>query len=320
MTPHTTTAPLGLLIMAYGGPDDLQDIAGFLADIRAGRTTPREVLDEITENYRRIGGRSPLLSRTREQIEAVERGLQEQFQTPLKTYLGMRHWAPWIEDAIAQMLDDGIERAVAFVLAPHYSSMSIAKYQNRVRDALGMYHGQIEFRFVDSFHDHPSLIEAFGKRVREGLALWPESERSQVHVVMSAHSLPTRILNMGDPYPREFEHTAQLIAQLCQLGEQQWSTCYQSAGRSPEPWLGPQLDEYLQELAEKGVRNVLSIPIGFVSDHVEIQFDIDIKAQETAAELGLCLKRPPALNADPDFVAALVDVVVKAAGDWIAPQ
>lgn len=314
------TSPVGLLVMAYGGPNDLQDIPGFLADIRTGRTTPRAVVEEISENYQRIGGKSPLLERTSQQIQALQRQLQEQFITPFQIYLGMRHWAPWIEDAIRQMLDDGIEQAVGLVLAPHFSSMSIAKYQSRVREALEMFQGKIDFQFIDSFHDHPSLIEAFSKRVREGLALWPSSEQDGVHIVMSAHSLPTRILNSGDPYPKEFATTAQLVAERCQLSADRWSTCYQSAGRSPEPWLGPQLDEFLHQVSQQGIRNVLSVPIGFVSDHVEIQFDIDIQAQQTARDIGITLKRPPALNDDPDFIATLVSVIGHAAEGWIVPR
>ncbi|MBX3416444.1 MAG: ferrochelatase [Pirellulaceae bacterium] len=316
MTTASATGTLGLLVMAYGGPDSLDDIAGFLADIRAGRPTPRHVLDEITENYRQIGGSSPLLKRSQEQVAALTENLASRTSRKFKTYLGMRHWAPWIEETVAEMLDDGIEQAVAIVLAPHYSSMSIAKYQGRVRDALELYRGHIDFRFVDSFFDHPNLIQAFAKRIRTGLTEWDEQDRGSVHVVMSAHSLPVRILKQGDPYPDQFQKTAELIAEACQLTSEQWSWCYQSAGRSPEPWLGPQLDEHLQTLAERNIKNVMSVPIGFVSDHVEIQFDIDINAQRTAQELGICLKRPPALNDDPDFIETLAQSVLRAAGDW----
>lgn len=295
-----------MLIMAYGGPASLEEIPGYLADIRGGRTTPRRILDEITNNYRLIGGKSPLPEFTRLQIQALKRHFD---LDSFRFYLGMRHWSPWIEDTIREMLDDGIYRAVSLVLAPHFSKMSIAKYHDRILSGLKMYHGDIQFAHVESYHDAPGLIQALAQRVEWGLERWPPKQRPEAHVVFSAHSLPVRIIETGDPYVDQLHETARLVANKAGLAESQWSWSYQSAGRSPEPWLGPQLPEHLQALSEQGIKNVVSVPVGFVSDHVEILFDIDIQAQEMARELGIHLERPPALNDDPMFIEALAGII-----------
>jgi len=306
--------PIGVLLMAYGGPNSLDEIPGYLADIRSGRPTTPAVLEEITNNYRQIGGKSPLLEFTQQQVNAVAAQLDPRYFT---CYLGMRHWAPWIEEVIGQMVADGITHAISLVLAPHYSKLSIAKYQEKIADGLEMYRGQIEFAHINSYHDAPQYIEALTNRVQEGLSRWPAAERETVHVIFSAHSLPARILKMGDPYDRQLHETAQLVATRAGLTAAQWSWSYQSAGRSPEPWLGPQLEEYIPELAARGVKNVVSIPIGFVSDHVEILFDIDIEAQAAAREQGIRLERPPALNTDPLFIATLVEAIQARAARWL---
>jgi len=308
------TYPIGVLIMAYGGPNSLDEIPGYLADIRAGRPTTPAVLEEIINNYRQIGGKSPLLAFTQQQMEAVSAQLDP---AKFKCYLGMRHWAPWIEEVVGQMVADGITHAVSLVLAPHYSKMSIAKYQAKIADGLAMAHGAIDFAHIDSYHTAPPYIEALTNRVQEGLARWPAEERADVHVVFSAHSLPVRIIKQGDPYDTQLRETAALVADQAGLRAEQWSWSYQSAGRSPEPWLGPQLEEYLPTLAAKGIQKVVSIPIGFVSDHVEILFDIDIEAQKVAREHQIQLERPPALNSDPLFIATLVNEIQTKAAPWL---
>jgi ferrochelatase len=221
----------------------------------------------------------------------------------------MRHWSPWIEEVVGGMVWDGVERAVGIVLAPHFSALSVAKYQQKVADGLELYHGRIDFDHVASYHDAPGLIEAFASRVEQGLARWPEDERGRVHVVFSAHSLPQRVLDSGDPYGQQCLETARLVAERAGLPEEGWSWAYQSAGRTPEPWAGPDLGEHLEALAARGVRDVISVPVGFVSDHVEILFDIDVRAREIADGLGMRLERPPALNDDPVFIATLAELV-----------
>ena len=312
--------PIGVLIMAYGGPNSVEELPGYLADIRHGRPTTPAVLEEIAHNYNQIGGKSPLLEFSQKQLEAIQSALQPEGEPErYRFYLGMRHWSPWIEEVVGQMVEDGIERAVSMVLAPQFSSLSIARYQKKIASGLKMFHGQIEFENINSFHDAPGLIEALADRVNEGLAEWPESERGDVHVVLSAHSLPVRIIKQGDPYDDQMQETARLVAASAGLSEGQWSWSYQSAGRSPEPWLGPQLEDYLPTLAEKGITQVVSVPVGFVSDHVEILYDIDIEAQAVAKEHGMRLVRPPALNFHPAFIGQLADLIHKRAtkAGWI---
>ena len=299
--------------MAYGGPASLEEIPGYLADIRSGRPTPRHVLEEITESYRAIGGRSPLLEVTRKQVDAIEARLGEGY----RCYLGMRHWAPWIEEVVGQMIEDGVTHAVSLVLAPHFSAMSVARYQQKVADGLELYRGRIDFEHVPSYHDAPGLIEAFAARVTDGLWRWPVAERERVHVVFSAHSLPERILSAGDPYGVQCLQTARLVAGRAGLPVERWSWSYQSAGRTPELWAGPDLGEHLDALAARGVRDVVSVPVGFVSDHVEILFDIDQRARTIADGLGMRLERPPALNDDPVFVEALAELVRECAASWL---
>lgn len=294
--------PVGVLVMAYGGPASLEEIPGYLADIRAGRPTSQAILDEITHNYQAIGGKSPLPEQVAAQIAALAKRFDA---SEVKFYPGMRHWSPWIEDAIGQMLADGVERAVSLVLAPHFSRESIAKYHERINNGLALHRGQIQFEHITNYHTGGKLIRAFAYRVADGLQRWRENERDSVHVVFSAHALPARILKEGDPYQDQLWETARLVAQAAGLTKDRWSWAYQSAGRTPEPWLGPTLEDHLTELAGMGIKNVVSVPIGFVSDHVEIKFDIDIKAKDHCKTLGIRLERPPALGDDPLFIDQL---------------
>jgi len=309
--------PIGVLIMAYGGPSSLAEIPGYLADIRSGRPTSTAVLEEITHNYDVIGGRSPLPEISRRQVDAVQAQLDP---AVYRCYLGMRHWAPWIEEVVGEMLDDGITQAVSVVLAPHYSALSIAKYAEKIAAGLELYRGEIAFEHVLSYHDRPQLIEALAARVLDGTSRWPEGERDRVHVVFSAHSLPARILQAGDPYDRQLRETARLVAERAGLPDDRWSWSFQSAGRTPEPWLGPQIEDHVADLAAAGVTDIVSVPVGFVSDHVEILFDIDVKARAVAGELGVRLERPPALNDDPLYIATLVEVIEEHAAPWVAAR
>ncbi|MDX1419099.1 MAG: ferrochelatase [Rubricoccaceae bacterium] len=316
-----SSAPIGVLFMAYGGPASLDEIPGYLADIRHGRPTTQAVLDEITNNYRQIGGRSPIVELTKAQIDGAMRHLNPPGEPErYRAYLGMRHWAPWIEETVGQMLDDGIERAVGIVLAPHFSTLSIAKYQQKVRAGLDLYRGDLDVAFVDAYYDEDLLIEAFAERVRQGIEAFPDDEQDEVHVVFSAHSLPVRILKGGDPYQDQLWTTARLVAERVGLPEARWSWSYQSEGRSPEPWLGPQLEDHIPALkAERGIDKVVSVVIGFVCDHVEILYDVDIEAQAAAQEAGVRLVRPPSLNDDPRFVRLLADLVAgeAARAGWV---
>jgi len=308
----------GVLIMAYGGPNSLDDIPGYLSAILHGRPVSPAIVKRVSGKYRQIGGRSPLHEITTRQVEAVAALLNPRGEAArYSCYLGMLHWSPWIEETVRDMLADGVTRAVSLVMAPHYSRLSVARYHARVADALDMYRGHIEFEHVKSYHDAPGYIQALAGRVRDGLVCWVDAERDAVrpgsrqavHTVFSAHSLPQRILAMGDPYDDQVRETAQLVAECAGLADGQWSLSYQSAARSREPWLGPPIEQHLGDLAAQGVRDVLSVPVGFVSDHVETLYDLDIQAKKAAQAHGMRFERPPALNDDALFIGALAELV-----------
>lgn len=277
--------------MAYGSPERPEDIPAYFSDIRGGRPVRQEAVDELAERYRRIGGTSPLNRIT----EAQRAGLEA--ATGLPVYVGMKHWHPWIADAVEQALGDGAERLVGLVLAPHYSRISIGGYRDRLEQALD---GRAELAFVESWHDHEPYVDLLAERVRG----------TDAHVVFTAHSLPERILAEGDPYRDQLLETSRLVAE--QAGIAEWSFAFQSESPTGEPWLGPDILVELETLHERGVRKVLVAPVGFVCDHLEILWDLDVEARDKAAELGLELDRIQSLNADPAFVRALADLVEKA--------
>jgi protoporphyrin/coproporphyrin ferrochelatase len=280
-----------VILMAYGSPATADDVPAYLADIREGRPVSQEAIDELTERYRRIGGRSPLDEITEAQRAALERELG------VPVFVGMKHWRPRIAEAVEAALAGGADTLVGLVLAPHYSRLSIAGYRERVEQAL---QGRAELVFVESWHDHGPFLDVLAERVRgfDG------------HVVFTAHSLPKRILQDGDPYRDQLLETSRLVAERAGLAD--WSFAFQSASTTREPWLGPDILEELDTLASNGVRRVLVCPVGFVSDHLEILWDLDTEARERAAEFGLELERVESLNDDPQFVRALAGIVGKA--------
>ena len=287
----TKDARTAVILMAYGSPEHPEDIPAYFEDIRGGRPVRPEAVEALTERYRRIGGRSPLNEITEAQRAALER------ETDLPVFVGMKHWHPWIADAADAALADGAERIVALVLAPHYSRMSIGGYRDRLETALD---GRAELAFVESWHDHEPYLELLADRVRG----------TDAHVVFTAHSLPERILADGDPYRDQLLETSRLVAE--RAGIERWSFAFQSESQTGEPWLGPDILDELEALHEQGVRKVLVAPVGFVSDHLEILWDIDVEAREKAAELGLELDRIESLNVDPVFIRALADLVKQA--------
>jgi protoporphyrin/coproporphyrin ferrochelatase len=271
-------------LMAYGSPERIEDIRPYLEDIRAGRPVSDAAVEELTERYRRIGGRSPLDEITERQRAALE----DELGVPV--YVGMKHWRPRIADAVETALERGADRIIGIVLAPHYSALSIAGYRERLEEALG---NRAELAFVESWHDHKPFIAVLADRVRG----------TDAHVVFTAHSLPERILAAGDPYRDQLLETSRLVAE--RAGVERWSFAFQSASPTGEPWLGPDILEELDALHERGVRKVLVAPVGFVSDHLEILWDLDVEARERAAELGLELDRIESLNDDRAFIRAL---------------
>jgi protoporphyrin/coproporphyrin ferrochelatase len=300
----------GVLLMAYGGPDSLDDVEPYLLDVRGGRPTSNELVEEIRDRYAQIGGRSPLLEITRNQAQALEDELNRRCagERKFKVYVGMRHWTPRIRETAAQMQNDGIKRSAAMVMAPHYSSMSTEVYLKRLQEALEDLRADIDIIAIRSWHDHPGLISAISEKVKKTILLF---EPDRPFVVFTAHSLPARIQMQGDPYPDQLNETARLLAESLDLPAGRWMFSFQSAGRTGEPWLGPQIEEVIPELASRGEQNILVVPVGFVSDHVEVLYDIDIEAHQQATRLGSRLERSESLNTSTTFIKAMADLVLE---------
>ena len=285
-----------VILMAYGSPERLTDVPAYYADIRGGRPIAPENLADLVERYRRLGieDSSPLNAIT----EQTRAALEEELGLPV--YTGMKHWPPRIADAADAALACGADRVAGLVLAPHYSALSIKGYRDQLEQALA---GRAELAFVDSWHDEPGFVELLADRVRG----------TESHVVFSAHSLPERILAMGDPYKDQLLETSRLVADAAGLDDR-WSFSFQSESPTGEPWLGPDILDHLAALREDGATDVLICPVGFVSDHLEIKWDIDVEAQEKAAELGMRVDRIEMPNADPAFVRTLAGIVRRALG------
>jgi ferrochelatase len=279
-----------VVLMAYGSPDRLDEVPDYYADIRGGRPIRPELLSDLVERYRRLGieDSNPLnliTERTRAALEA---------ELGLPVFTGMKHWRPRIVDATERALGAGADTVVGLVLAPHYSRLSIGGYRGQLEQALA---GRAELRFVDSWHLEPGFVELLADRVRG----------TEAHVVFTAHSLPARILDEGDPYQEQLLESSAAIAERADLRD--WSFSYQSESPTGEPWLGPDILDHLGDLHARGVRDVLLCPIGFVADHLEIRWDLDTEAVERAGELGLRLTRIEMPNADPAFVGVLAGLV-----------
>ena len=300
--------PTGVLVMAYGTASGPDDIERYYTDIRGGRAPSPEAVAELTERYTAIGNRFPLLGITKEQAAGLEHELNaDAGEGAFRSYLGMKHSSPFVAEGVTRMREDGIERAVGIVMAPHYSRLSIETYVERVDKALAEAGGGPSISHVRSWHDHPSFVELLEHRVADALAKLSAAERDGAAVIFSAHSLPARILDDGDPYPDELRATADLVA--ARLGLESYTTGWQSAGRTPEPWLGPPIEVVIRDLASKGHRAVVVCSAGFVADHLETLYDLDIEAQEVAREAGIRLVRTEMPNADPAFIRVLADVV-----------
>jgi ferrochelatase len=303
---------IGLLVMAYGGPNNLDEVEPYLMDVRGYRPTPSEIVHEVRERYREIGGRSPILERTWSQAHALESTLNTDKQE-FKAFVGMRHWHPYIKDTLNEMYSQGIEHTVGLVMAPHYSRMSIEAYFKNIEQA----ESPMQIARVNDWHLLPEYLTALAKRVRNALERFPESVRAQVPVIFTAHSLPERILEWDDPYPRQLHETVEALTKL--LGPQPYEFAFQSAAISTEPWLGPDASEFINRFADEGMRNILICPIGFVCEHVEILYDIDIVYQTLAKTLGVRLERIDMLNDEPEMISGLAGLVRSTAqeSNWL---
>ena len=304
--PHDRVA---VLLMAYGTPRHPDEVEAYYTDIRRGRPPTPEQLAALVHRYDAIGGPSPLLARTEAQRAGLQSALDERAPGTFVVTLGMKHAAPSIEDAVAGLIGDGFPRAVALVLAPHYSAFSVGQYVERAVAAAG---DELEVLPITDWHMEPAYLDFLAAAVRAGLAALPERSK----VLFTAHSLPQRILATGDPYADQLQETAAAVASRAGLAPWgTWSVAWQSAGRTPEPWIGPDILTVIDDLAAaEGATGLLVCACGFVSDHLEVLYDLDIEARRRAEDRGLAFARTPALNDDAAVLGALADRVVARAG------
>jgi len=277
-----------VVLMAYGSPDRIADVPAYYVDIRGGRPIKPEQLEDLVDRYRRLGieDSNPL----NEITEATRAALEAELGIPV--YTGMKHWTPRIAEAADRAA--GADTVVGLVLAPHYSRLSIAGYREQLESALA---GRAELAFVESWHEEPGFVELLADRIRG----------TEAHVVFTAHSLPARILDEGDPYKEQLLETSHLVAE--RAGIRDWTFSFQSESPTGESWLGPDILDHLDDLDAQGVRAVLVCPVGFVADHLEIRWDLDTEAKDKARELGMTLERIEMPNDDPAFISMLAGIV-----------
>lgn len=299
---------MGLLVMAYGTPYKEEDIERYYTHIRHGRKPEPEMLQDLKNRYEAIGGISPLAKITAEQGEKLEQHLnQVQEDIEFKLYIGLKHIEPFIEDAISQMHDEGITEAVTIVLAPHFSTFSVKSYNGRAKEEADKY--GIKITSVESWYTEPKFITYWADRIKETYASMTAEEKATAVLVVSAHSLPEKIKAMGDPYPQQLQETADLIAEAAGVNE--YVIGWQSAGNTPDPWLGPDVQDLTRDLFKKGHKTFVYTPVGFVADHLEVLFDNDYECKVVTDELGASYYRPEMPNANPEFIDCLATVVLK---------
>lgn len=293
---------IGLLVMAYGGPNNIEEVEPYLLDVRGYRPTAPEIIHQVRERYREIGGRSPIREQTQAQADALESALNASGQH-FKASVGMRHWHPYIKDALEDMRSYGIEHAVGLVMAPHYSRMSIGAYYKKIDEA----NLPISFSRIEDWHLQTGYLDALADRVRAALQRFPANARAEVPIIFTAHSLPQKILEWNDLYPIQLRETVSALVE--RLGPYPHEFAFQSAAISTEPWLGPDAGETIKRFASEGRENILLCPIGFVCEHVEILYDIDIVYQKLAKTLGVHLERIEMLDTAPDMINGLAQLV-----------
>ncbi len=296
---------IGVLLMAYGAAADLDDLPRYYTHIRHGHPPSAEQLQNLTDRYRAIGSHSPLLEITRAQADALSMRLNRTHSGAYKVYLGLKHAAPFIADGVEAMVRDGVTEAVGIVLAPHYSRLSVGDYLKEVETAREELHADFVWHGVKNWHREPLLIEALSRRVKTALARF---QGMPSMVIFTAHSLPQTILHDGDPYPQQLRETGEAVAEYLALS--QYTFAWQSAGRTPEPWMGPDILDKITGLANEGWMRQLVCPVGFVSDHLEILYDLDIEATRHAEAMGIHLERTALFNDDPELADILAEVVL----------
>ena len=301
---------MGLLVMAYGTPYTLDDLEGYYTHIRHGRKPSPEMIEDLRNRYDAIGGISPLAKITQDQAEKLELHLNSiQDDIEFKMYLGLKHIKPFIEDAVKQMHEDGINEAVSIVLAPHFSTFSVKSYNGRaVEEAEKL--GELKITSIESWYEEPKFIGYWADKVKQVFEQMPQEEKEQAVLIVSAHSLPEKILQLGDPYPQQLKETADLLAE--QAGIENYTIGWQSAGNTPEPWIGPDVQDLTRELYQQHhYKAFVFAPVGFVCDHLEVLFDNDIECKAVTDELGVSYYRPEMPNAKEEFINCLSTVILK---------
>ena len=302
------SSPIGVLIMAYGTPSTRDGVEAYYTRIRHGRAPTPELLADLLRRYDAIGGTSPLALRTADQVRGIAQVLAVVAPGQFDVRFGSKYKPPMLEETAESFRRDGVTSVIGVALAPHSSSMSTDQYMNRARDALGP---DVAFTAIGAWWEAPGFLELIARRVVDALDEIPAERRDTTEVLFSAHSLPEKILARGDTYPDQLRDSAERAAILAGVGR--WDTAWQSAGRTADPWIGPDILAVLRQKHAEGVSDVVSCPIGFVADHLEVLFDIDVEARGVANGIGLNLVRTKSLNADPEFVAILANVIRAAA-------
>jgi len=293
---------VGVLLMAYGTPRDHDDIETYYTDIRRGRAPTPELLADLTRRYDALGGTFPLRAITDAQVEAIRSALQRRADgVDYLVTLGTKHSVPKLEDGVRALAAESVDRIVGLVLAPHYSRFSVGEYAERAAHAAA--ETGLVAETVESWHLLPAYVDFLESAVREALGGMPAG----TEVVFTAHSLPERIMATGDPYPQQLTETAEAV--VARLGLDHWSVGWQSAGRTPEPWLGPDVLEIVRARAAAGAAGLVVCACGFIADHLEVAYDLDIEAAAVAAEVGLRFARTASVNADPTVMSALAELV-----------
>ena len=299
--------PTAILLMAMGGPDSLENVEPFLLEVRGGRPTPPELVEEIRERYRATGGKSPAVGIIQNVAKKLEQRLHDRGGEHYQIYVGLRHWHPFIKETYAKLLGDAPKQIIGLCLAPQQSSLSTGAYTKKVEEARSALRSACPVSYVGSWHRHPGLIAAIVENIRQALLQFPAGVRATVPILFTAHSLPERIVAAKDPYPDEVKGTVDAVTAL--LDGRPTRFAYQSQGLSGEQWLGPTVESVVEELARDGHRQVLVAPIGFLCDHVETLYDIDIELKQFALGRGLQLERIAMLNDSPTLIDTLVSVL-----------
>ena|SRR5690606_29125957 len=300
---------MGLLVMAYGTPYTEEDIERYYTHIRRGRKPSEESLEDLRSRYKAIGGLSPLAKITKDQAQGLCDRLNEvQDEIDFKVYLGLKHIEPFVEDGVEEMRKDGITEAVSIVLAPHFSTFSVKSYNGRAAEAAEK--AGISLTSVESWYKEPKFIQYWSEKVSAAFAEMSEEERAKSCLIVSAHSLPEKIIASGDPYPDQLKETAEMIQQA--TGVENVEIGWQSAGQTGEPWIGPDVQDLTRDLFEqKGYTSFVYTPVGFVADHLEVLFDNDYECKVVCDDIGANYRRPEMPNVQPLFIDGLTDVVLR---------